>query len=207
MNVVISGLAAAGKTTHALLLAKALGFDCISADDPLPARVGFAREASDGSRNGRAKGVASIEKTVNTVTEALQTRDETVFDSWAAPWLPSTAPCVRVWIESTLESRSARMRAAQEPYGPLLALEECMLLVATKDAESARQHQALLGVGFGTDQSVFDVMVNASALAGVHSIDSTRRGIAALHGDLMSGLTARLPAGWRGSMQGGTVHT
>lgn len=123
MNIAVSGLAAAGKTTHARLLARWLDFDYVSADESWPGRMRFVQGVGVERHGAKTDGDSSVEVVINTLVDALRTRDRTVFDSWAAPWLPASVPCIRVWIESTLDSRAGWWRAAQEPYGPRPALE------------------------------------------------------------------------------------
>ncbi len=200
MNIAVSGLAAAGKTTHARLLARWLDFDYVSADESWPGRMRFVQGVGVERHGAKTDGDSSVEVVINTLVDALRTRDRTVFDSWAAPWLPASVPCIRVWIESTLDSRAGWWRAAQEPYGPRPALEDCRRVLSAKDADTARRHRTLLGAGFGSDRSVFDVTVDGSNLFHQDAMGSVRRATLVVHEALKAGISECLTPDCGGGM-------
>src|SRR3954452_3663938 len=112
-NVAFAGLTAAGKTTHARLLAEALGYDYVCATDIVLEILGMESssrgvwfERFDEIRSARAgDGVdAELDRRLE---EMAATRRSTVFDTWALAWL-SPSPLVRIWIESDLASRARK---------------------------------------------------------------------------------------------------
>lgn len=201
MNIIISGLTAAGKTTHARLLARRLGFDYISASQWMLQRLGVPNDrnnalwvtrmpAIEALRDGRP-----VDAEVNdALVDALRTSDGTVFDSWALPWLAGSMPSLKIWIESSAVSRAMKARVSQEPYGPFLPLRDCHALVEAKDESTAQRMRPLLGLDIRTDRSVFDLVLDNSDLIGAPTIESARIGIAAFHLTLAGVVAKRLPA-------------
>ncbi|WP_018681500.1 cytidylate kinase family protein [Actinokineospora enzanensis] len=198
MNVTISGLTAAGKTTHALLLARELDYDYVSASSLLLSALGV----SAGGRNTLwATGLSTVERMRDArpvdrdlndrLRNELRTRDRTVFDSWAAPWL-SEGGCVRVFIESDRPSRARKARVSQEPCGPFLTQRECGALLDTKDTTTAERLLPLLGLDIRRDRTVFDVVMDNSALIEAPTVTAARRGIAQFHPELVTAVRAIL---------------
>lgn len=200
MNIIISGLTAAGKTTHALLLARRLGFDYLSASELMLNQMAVTPDANNALWVTRLKEIETrrnqepVDELVNTIlADSLRTCDATVFDSWSASWLPGAQSCLRIWIESTPESRAMKARASQEPYGPFLTLEECASLIASKDDGTARRFASLLGADIISDRSVFDLVLDNSHLITEPTMDSAQRGITTFHQQLVDVVTQRMP--------------
>lgn len=198
MNIVIAGLTAAGKTTHALLIARWLGYDYVSASALLLNRVNMD---SDGSNTMWVRRSAEIERhrderpvdrEVNEYLRAeLNRRDRTVFDSWSAAWLGGP-PCLRIYLESDRNSRARKVRVSQEPHGPYLPLAECRHLIDQKDGSTAARLRPLLGVDIRYDRVPFDLVLDNSALIDQPTIVSARRGIKEFHGHLVRAIKNHL---------------
>jgi cytidylate kinase len=194
MNITISGLTAAGKTTHALLIARRLGYDYVSASGLMLSWLGVEQAGSNTlwqTRMGeleKRRDERPVDRDLNRfLARQLRDRDHTVFDSWSAAWLIGRAsrPCVRVFIESDRRSRTLKARVSQEPHGPFLSLSECRKLIDEKDAAAAVRLGSLLGVDIRSDRSPFDLVLDNSALIGHGTLTSARRGIRRFHDQLL----------------------
>jgi cytidylate kinase len=201
MNITISGLTAAGKTTHALLVARWLGYDYVSASALMFRRLGIENGDSNTFWQTQLREVEKlrdeqpVDRDLNEhLTEELGRRDNTVFDSWSAPWLPGGPDCVRVFIESDLRSRTLKARVSQEPHGPFLSLPECRELIEEKDEAAAARLGYLLGVDILRDRSPFDLVLSNSALIREPAIDEARRGIGLFHNRLITAIADQLSA-------------
>ena len=107
-NVVISGLTAAGKTTHARILQAEYGFAYVSASTILREKAGIHGQVPNDfwlSSRGQQL-VADMDKygVDDTIQQFVETRDEQVFDCRTLPWL-APKPVFSIWLESSLESR------------------------------------------------------------------------------------------------------
>nr|WP_182880247.1 hypothetical protein [Microbispora sp. H10949] len=140
-----------------------------------------------------------VDRDVNELLmSAFRTRTNTVFDSWSLPWLTGSVSCLRVWIESSPDSRAMKARVSQEPYGPFLSLDDCRRLINDKDTSTARRFQPLIEANILTDRSVFDLVIDNSDLIEAPTIKSARHGISTFHRQLVASVSKRLP--------GGTLH-
>lgn len=198
MNIVFAGLTAAGKTTHALLIARRLGYDYISASAVMLDRLSMEPDESNTLWVNRLVEVEQrrherpVDRDVNDYLRAeLRRRDRTVFDSWAAAWLGGP-PCLRIYIESDRDSRALKVRVSQEPHGPFLSLAACQSLIDRKDGSTATTLLPLLGVDVRYDRSPFDLVLDNSMLIDEPTIASATRGIKAFHNRLVAAITDHL---------------
>ncbi len=139
-NIAITGLTAAGKTTHALLLSSALGYDFRSASEVLLGKVGFSpgnndRWIYDMTRIEEQRADGSADRFVDDRLAAWASQCEgTVFDSWFLPYLyRSEQPLVRVYLDSDLESRAMKCLVSQQPTDDPMTLNQCRQLIQHKD--------------------------------------------------------------------------
>ncbi|GAB3458256.1 cytidylate kinase family protein [Actinophytocola sediminis] len=199
MNIVISGLTAAGKTTHALLLARCLGYDYVSASalmlnrlDVVPDETNtlWARRSVEIEK--RRDGQPVDHQLNEFLAEQLKVRDHTVFDSWSAAWLDRSGRCVRVFIESSRRSRALKARVSQEPHGPFLSASENLRLIDEKDRSTAFRLVPLLGIDLRYDRAPFDIVLDNSRLIAKPTIDQARLGILRFHDLLHQAVTSRI---------------
>jgi cytidylate kinase len=197
MNITISGLTAAGKTTHALLVARRLGFDYVSASELMLSRLGIENSATVWQTRmrevERRRDELPVDRELNEfLAREIKERDHTVFDSWSAGWLGDSPNCVRVFIESDLRSRTYKARVSQEPHGPFLSLPECRRLVEAKDKAAATRLAPLVGADIRTDRSPFDLVLDNSALIAEPTLPSARQGIGRFQDQLVEAINGRL---------------
>ena len=198
MNIVIAGLTAAGKTTHALLIARSLGYDYVSASALMLARLSIETGESNTFWVRRLAEVEKrrderpVDRDVNEhLRSELHLRDRTVFDSWSAAWLGGP-PCVRIFIESDASSRARKARVSQEPHGPYLPVAGCQELIERKDRSTAARLRPLLGVDIRYDRSPFDLVLDNSMLIDEPTIASSVRGIKIFHESLTNAVRRHL---------------
>lgn len=178
VNIAFSGMTAAGKTTHARLLATRLSFRYVSAIDVILDVLGVDWDPA-GVWSRRPELFAAFkDPELNLAVDARlvgmsRSLDDTVFDAWALPWL-SDAPMMRIWLESDLASRMRKahvstLRSGQHATAPSV--------VERKDAASIANFQSAYGFDLGTDRHPFDVIVENSSLIPEATIECSDAGI------------------------------
>ena len=196
MNVVISGYTAAGKTTHARMLAESLGFSVVWAAGMLLEQLGIDPAATDESRlwfeshralAERRKSEKSDAVVDRTLVERLAGEDELVFDSRFLPWL-SDVDCVRVWIDSDLGSRARKCFVSLGCNDP--SLLDCALHVHDKDMLDIARVARSYGSIFTADTTRFDVVLDNSALMPDPDPQAAQAGIARFHPYLLAAVRA-----------------
>lgn len=197
MNLVVSGLTAAGKTTACGVIGHLLSADYFSASRDMLAMLGVNDDGQNsvwttGLREiDEARDQGDIDSRLNDLlVRESQERSNTVFDSWSLPWLAEDDDCYKIWIDSTLESRALKVRVSQEPSGPFLSLDECGALATEKDEATIARFQTLLGVDISTDRSPFDLVLDFSAYISEPTLDAAYRGIRAGAVALAGGMLA-----------------
>jgi cytidylate kinase len=197
--ILISGFTAAGKTTHARLLAEDLGWAYLGlsgirrellgpgwATEPSGAEWEPAMDRLRGSDPG-------LDVTADRVMaqRIAAVRDPVVVDAWLQPWLSGRASAVRVWLGSDEQSRLRKAsvtflrRGMQPPDG--LDQE-----VRQKDRFSVEQFRSLYGIRFGPDADLFDVLIDNSGYIPAASILASDEGIEAFRPVFRSAVTSLL---------------
>ena len=207
-NIVISGLTAAGKTTHSRLLAAFLDYEYVSATELVMAIAGIKNTTTDrvwfrGDAKVR-KALTSIEtakELTRQLTELAASKRHVVFDSWGLAWA-FDGPLVKIWIESDRLSRSWKCYVSQGA-APTLSVVECKQLMDEKDLATRKTFSQEYGIDIFADRDVFDIVVDNSWLiraptrdaadAGILRFDETLRKVFSqlLHGQPLDDLVGR----------------
>ncbi|MGW5648244.1 cytidylate kinase family protein [Saccharopolyspora sp. NPDC003752] len=196
-NIAFAGLTAAGKTTHARLLASELGYEYVSATDILLEMLGvdtpsdqvwFTRLQEINEARGDGAVDAELEQRL---LESNRTRQATVFDTWALAWI-GDAPLVRLWLESDVESRARKCLISQESQQ--LGISECRKLLGEKDSFNRELFTQRHGFDLFTDRDRYDVILCNSHLIPRATDTAAQAGIEAfapiVHAAVTSVLTA-----------------
>jgi cytidylate kinase len=181
MNIVISGLTAAGKTTHARLLAKHLGFDYVSASQLLAKAAGVKVHSGEhwwlasGATVAAAREEGGLDEDLDRKMVSLARGvDCTVFDAWALPWT-SNAPLMRIWLQSDFPSRFRKCFVSH--MNERVSYSDCVEIVEGKDDESQAMFKRLYGFDLFSDHEVFDVIIDLSELIPQPTLECSRESI------------------------------
>ena len=181
-SIAISGLTAAGKTTHAQLLAHWLDYRYISATQIMLEIAGYGESTIEGIWLRADPNIRSVltdisvaRKLTDTLTRLAATERSVVFDSWGLSWAYQ-GPLVRLWIDSDRLSRSWKCYVSQGP-SPSLSVVECTRLIDDKDLQTRSLFREEYGVDIFSDRSVFDVVLDNSWLIRQPTREAADRGI------------------------------
>jgi len=192
MNIAISGYTAAGKTTHARLLAQALGFEHVSAAEILLRQLGFDLTAVSESEiwfhhhaeiDRRRQGLDIDVELDALLRRRAAVEDDIVFDARFLPWF-AEAPLLRVWLESDLSSRARKCcvsigRAAAD-------VPECAQRIYDKDNLDVARLAGFHGWIFGPDRALFDVILDNSSFIPSATAECAASGVREFHPYLLA---------------------
>lgn len=123
----------------------------------------------------------SIDRRLDQATiDELVSREHVVGDSWALPWLavPSKVSVVRVWLESSFETRVLKFVAAHLDDLPI-SESDAQDLVADKDRRTQQRFLDAHGFDLFVDRDPFALILDNSRYIDRPSRPAARRGIAA----------------------------
>jgi cytidylate kinase len=167
-NIAFAGLTAAGKTTHAKILAAQLGYEWISATALLLDILGVSANPemiwfTDYERVQQAREDDRVDRELERRISALaQSRDGLILDTWAMAYIYE-GPLIRIWIESDEASRTRKCYVSQGREKSL-DLFACRQLIHEKDHSVRLQFQRRLKFDLFTDMSRYDALVNNTDL-------------------------------------------
>lgn len=192
MNITVTGPTAAGKTTHAQLIATALQFDYVSASEALLRVTGFPpsnndRWITDFDALAHLRRGGDLDRVVDEwLLDHAVTASNTVYDSWTFAHLYNgPAPLIRIFLSSDLNSRTWKCRVSQEPNGPRLDLDGCRRLIEEKDRTSAELFGQLYGIDVLNPPANSDIVIDNGDLITGPTIEAARTGIRAFHRRLL----------------------
>ncbi|MCP2244254.1 hypothetical protein [Lentzea aerocolonigenes] len=179
-RIVISGCTAAGKTTHARLLARELGWRYVGMSTVMRELLGVtaqAREWEPGFDARRAADVRIDRVADERMTEFIAGQEKVVVDAWLQPWLQPAGTAVNVWFESDHRSRAMKCAVSFLRNGEERSLAASSDLVAAKDLFSREQFARLYGISFSYSPEVFDLRCDNSGFIRTPTVDDSDRGI------------------------------
>ncbi|WP_346027568.1 hypothetical protein [Arthrobacter parietis] len=199
MKVILSGLTAAGKTTHTRLLATELRIDALHTTDLLLSALGQSVE--DGHtwlrrlkevEHSRDRDQSADDLVDAALSACLASGQDCVIDSWALPWR-SGSETLNIWIGSDRYSRAVKCRVShlQEK---VLAIDEAMSHVDEKDTLTRHRFVHRYGFDIFADRAPFQVVMDNSHLIIHPTPADAETGIKIFHDALVAVVKA-----WRDS--------
>jgi cytidylate kinase len=213
-HICIYGLTAAGKTTHATLLAQQLHMDYVSASGLMFQKMGY-RHPGDSSPWSRDMSRISALRRGGTVDEAvnqeLMARAEgdtpTVFDSWTLPFMAADSPLLRsdvlfVRLDSDISSRAVKCVVSQGPASRS-SISDATALIKEKDASSRQQFKDTFGIDIFKSvprlpRSIM-IKLNISHYVFGSGAEQVRHGIRAAHSRIADVINQKLPSAYKES--------
>jgi cytidylate kinase len=182
-KIVISGLTAAGKTTHAKLLAEELGLPFYSASDLLRSLASERYEVCGdwgdrwSPRFDELRSNSNLDDEIDLrMLQLYQQSSSGVFDSCFLPWLSIERDGVNIWIESDLPSR-VRKCFVSHLDNSRIDLEEASRIVTDKDAFTIAALERSVNAKYEPDDR-FDLVVSNTDLMPQATVSSAVRGVA-----------------------------
>ena len=99
----------------------------------------------------------SLDRQVDDLLLEKAKQGNVVITSYTLPWLAKG--CYKIWLKSTEKVRSERM-SKRDNITPNIALD----IVRKREEENGRLYRELYNIDFGTDLSVFDLVVDTDSL-------------------------------------------
>ena len=182
VNSTVSGLTAAGKTTHGTLLAQTLGNSRVAADvlldiSGMGAPDSRAMWFSGLERVAAVRSAGRLDERWDAMLRSMAVeRSRTIVDSWALAWI-SPEPMVRVWLESDRRSPPWQCDMSQaEPR--MLSVEEGASHIDQKDSGARSRFAVQHGFDLFRDHSQSDAVLDNSTFIRASSRDAVDEGIA-----------------------------
>ncbi|WP_327250939.1 cytidylate kinase-like family protein [Streptomyces sp. NBC_01244] len=195
-KIVISGLTAAGKTTHAKLLAETLGFRAVHFTDLLLQELQVEAGSADQVWFSRLHEIESMRaggsadrRVDETIGELLAADEPMVVDAVLAPWLHPGRQ-INVWLGSDRASRAWKCSVSRLPG--VISTDDSLRLLDKKDAFTRAYLWQERAVDLYTDRSCFDLVLDNSHLIGEPTAAAARKGIRQLHQVLLAYVNWRL---------------
>lgn len=182
-SVCISGLTAAGKTTHSHLLAGEFGLTYVSGSQIQLNFLGISPiQPKDFWITEEAKPLWNAEffRRIDSELLRLETESEGyIFDTSTMPWR-HRRPAFCIWLESSTESRVIKSIVSHRGRGHI-ALQEYEQRIKEKDASTMKLYKELYNIDIGSDLSCFDLVLDISSLIGKPSLDASLESISVAH--------------------------
>lgn len=189
-KVVISGLTAAGKTTHTVLLSEALGFSPIHFTDLLLQELGVTSPSTGSIWADRLWELQSLRSDLEAdrrvdrmIADLLASPAALVVDAALAPWL-SSADALNIWLGSDRVSRAWKCSVSSLPAQP--TTEQSIRLIDEKDSLTRQYLQLERGVDLYTDRARFDLVLDLSHLIAEPTRGAADHGIECFHEVLLA---------------------
>ncbi|MEM2041093.1 MAG: cytidylate kinase family protein [Nitrososphaerota archaeon] len=165
--ILVSGLAASGKSTLAKRLSTALKVNYYSGGDALrrlAVKQGYRPVGKKWWDTEEGMKFLSIrqqdpffDRKVDEELKRIAEQESAVIDSWVLPWLLENG--FKIWLKSSLEARAQRMRKRDK-----ISIEEAVKIINERDKKNYDLYYSLYGIRLGEDLSPFHLVLDTSNL-------------------------------------------
>ncbi len=176
-SIVISGPPAVGKTTVAKGLAEEFQLQYLSGGDVLKEMArdhGFDSsgddwwDTEDGMKFLNQRELNSeFDKKLDKKLSGLFNQGGMVITSYTLPWLINNG--IRIWLEGSHESSTNRMKSRDN-----MSSEDAYKITQDRFDKNKALYKKLYGFDFGTDKSVFDLIIDTNDLSALQVINVTK---------------------------------
>lgn len=178
MRIIISGLTAAGKTTHARLLAAQLAVPCFNAGEHLADLHTSERHRWTPDIDAARKDDTELDRVIDSIVrDYILANTDCVVDAWAAPWFELEVSAIRIWIDSDFHTRTLKAQVSECRAGSAASYESRARVIEDKDEFSRQRFLEMHGFDIATDRAPFDVIIDNGPLISEANITASDRGI------------------------------
>ncbi len=183
INVCISGLTAAGKTTHCHLFAGTFGFTYVSASQILLFLAGLNPiQKRDFWLTENACQLWNDEMTIRIDQELRwlsHNGSHYIFDTFAMPWRHE-GPCLRIFLHSDVYSRVNKAIVSHKGESNL-SHKQCEKAILRKDTSLLESHERLFCIKLNDTWDQFDLVLDISSAISEDSFEASQRSIKSVH--------------------------
>lgn len=175
-----------GKSTLANRISTALSIPSIAGGDVLKeiaSRRGIQTDGADWWDTDRGMKFLSerfidhsIDRQVDDLLLERAKKGNVVITSYTLPWLAKG--CYKIWLKSSQKVRSERMSKRDN-----IVTSVALGIVRNREEENRRLYKELYGLDFGTDLSVFDLVVDTDKLSEAEVFDVISKSLKVLKKD------------------------
>jgi cytidylate kinase len=200
-HLCVYGLSAAGKTTHAKLLAQQLEMDYVSASQLMFGEIGYKDTGlhdtwtKHSAEISQAREGGLVDEAVNQqLIQRAESSLPAVFDSWTLPYMARESDLLRktvffIKLESDFNSRALRCLVSHGP-NTAYSITEAADLIRRKDSLSRQRFKSIFGFDiFSRSTGLNDakkVRIDISRFVFGSSPHQIRRGIQSAHNKILA---------------------
>ena len=196
-RILISGWTAAGKTTHAHLIAAELGWTYIGMSHIMKEFTALEDLRDWTPQQDRIrKSDSRIDIDADRhLLEVVSSRSSIIVDAWLQPWLCRSESAIRVWLDSSRPARTKKCAVSYLRDQSHLSEQQAANIVHNKDGFAREQFVKLYGIRFDYDPALFDLRIDNSSYITEPSISASDAGIREFQPVLMRRLEPLLESG------------